>query len=101
MQKALVAASRTSLLGHFGGRYGGAAVVSVKLQDGPGSRVVWKGDMVTKAGEQVEQAGEDPKVEVSSSDEENDKMHPHTRKAYRFAAHLSPCSHSKNSSKQN
>ena len=85
MQKALLAAaSRTTLFSHFGGGAAGAAV-SVKLQNG------WQG-MVTKAGQQVEQAGEDPKVEVSSSDEENEAgVHPHTRKAYRFA----PCSHYK------
>jgi adenosylcobinamide amidohydrolase len=78
MQKALLAAaSRTALFSHFGGGAAGAAV-SVKLQNGE-SRVRWQG-MVTKAGQQVEQAGEDPKVEVSSSDE-----------AYRFA----PCSHYK------
>jgi adenosylcobinamide amidohydrolase len=90
MQKALLAAaSRTALFSHFGGGAAGAAV-SVKLQNGE-SRVRWQG-MVTKAGQQVEQAGEDPKVEVSSSDEENEAgMHPHTRKAYRFA----PCSHYK------
>jgi hypothetical protein len=79
MQKALLAASRTNFFGHFGS---GAAAVSVRLQNGE-SRVGWKG-MVTKAGQQVDQAGDDPKVEVSSSDEENEsRMHPHTRKAYR------------------
>ncbi|KAG0611380.1 hypothetical protein M758_7G137300 [Ceratodon purpureus] len=79
MQKALLVASRTSFFGHFGG---GAAAVSVRLQNGE-SRIGWKG-MVTKAGQQVDQAGDDPKGEVSSSDEENEsRMHPDTRKAYR------------------
>jgi hypothetical protein len=81
MQKALLAASRTSFFGHFGGGAAGA-VVSVRLQNAE-SRVGWK-DMATKAGEQVERAGDDPKVEVSSNDEEKEgRMHPHTRKAYR------------------
>lgn len=83
MQKALIAASRTSLLSYFGGRTGNsAAAVSVQLQS-PGSRV----RMATKAGEQVEKAaGDDPKVEVDENDEDNiaGSSHPQTRKAYRF-----------------
>lgn len=86
MQKALIAASRTSLLCHFGGRTGNsAAAVSVQLQS-PGSRV----RMATKAGEQVEKAaGDDLKVEVDENDEDNiaGGSHPQTRKAYRFPHH--------------
>lgn len=84
MQKALLAASRTSLFFRFRGKYGDAAAVSVKLQSNvrAGSRVAWKGNMVTRAGQQVEQAaGEDPKVEIDSEEEDEiaSGSHPHTQ----------------------
>lgn len=91
MQKALFAVSRTNLFSHFGD---GVAAVSVRMQDGS-PRGARKG-MVTKAA----QAGEDPRAEVSSNDGETDsRMHPDTRKAYRFASSV-PFSHCRKSFKR-
>jgi hypothetical protein len=86
MQRALFAVSRTSLFSHCGGRFVGSGVpVSVKVHELPSGVATRGKNMATKAGQQVEEAaGEDPKVDASSMDEEHEsQMHPHTRKAYR------------------